>query len=168
VLAAYDVTEPVPFFRRRAERTLATAHPGAPLAFAALDLNQPWAAQGIPPGGHDLVFGVNVMHLARDLDAGLREARAALAPGGFLVLGEGLRPGPETPVAAELPFQLLESFADVETDPETRPTAGFLTAETWLAALRRAGFADGTLVPDAIRLRALVPTFLAAAVVGRR
>jgi hypothetical protein len=72
------------------------------------------------------------------------------------------------PVAAELPFQLLESFADVETHPETRPSAGFLTAETWLAAFRRAGFADVALVPDAIRLRALVPAFLAAAVVGRR
>jgi len=167
-LGAYDVTEPVPFFRRRAERMLAAVYPDVPLAFAALDLNQPWAAQGMPPGGHDLVFGVNVMHLARDLDAGLREAHAALAPGGFLVLGEGLRPGPNVPVAAELPFQLLESFADVETHPETRPTAGFLTAETWLAALRRAGFADVTLVPDAIHLRTLVPAFLAAAVVGRR
>ena len=166
-LGGYDVTEPVPFFRRRAERTLAAAHANAPLAFGALDLNAPWAAQGAA-GAHELVYGVNVMHLARDLDAALREARAALAPGGFLVLGEGLRPGPDVPVAAELPFQLLESFTDVETHPERRPSAGFLTAETWLAALRRAGFADVGLVPDAIRLRALVPAFLAAAVVGRR
>ena len=167
-LGAYRVTEPVAFFRRRAERTLAMTHPGVPLVFGELDVNQPWAAQGVPAGGHDLVWGVNVMHLARDLDDALREARAALAPGGSLVLGEGLRPGPDIPVAAELPFQLLESFADVETDPETRPTAGFLTAEVWLAALRRAGFEDVGLVPDAIRLRALVPAFLAAAVLGRR
>ena len=167
-IGAYTVTEPVPFFRRRAERSLAAARPDAPLIFAALDVNQPWAAQGVAAAGHDLVFGVNVMHLARDLDAALREAWAALAPGGTLVLGEGLRPGPEIPVAAELPFQLLESFADVATHPETRPSAGFLTAETWLAALRRAGFVDPSLEPDAIRLRALAPRFLAAAVVGRR
>ena len=108
------------------------------------------------------------MHLARDLDAGLREARDALAPGGCLVLGEGLRPGPHVPVPAELPFQLLESFGDVETHPETRPTAGFLAAETWLAAFARAGFTDVGLTPDAIRLRALVPAFIAAAIVGRR
>ena len=167
-LGAYRVTEPVPFFRRRAERSLAAAHPGVPLVFGELDVNQPWAAQGVPAQGCDLVWGVNVMHLARDLDGALREARTALAPGGTLVLGEGLRPGSEIPVAAELPFQLLESLADVETHPETRPTAGFLTAEIWLAALRRAGFEDVVLVPDAIRLRALVPAFLAAAVVGRR
>jgi len=167
-LAAYDVTEPVPFFRRRAERTLTTAHAGAPLAFAALDVNAPWGVQGAMAGGHDLVYGVNVMHLARDLDAALGEARAALAPGGFVVLGEGLRPGPDVPVAAELPFQLLESFSDVETNPVTRPSAGFLTAETWLAALRRAGFVEVGLVPDAIGLRTLVPAFLAAAVIGRR
>ena len=166
-LGAYRVTEPVPFFRRRAERTLAAAHPSVPLAFGELDVNQPWNVQGIA-AEHDLVWGVNVMHLARDLDGALREARSSLAPGGFLVLGEGLRPGPEIPVAAELPFQLLESFADVETHPETRPTAGFLTAEAWLAALGRAGFVDIALVPDAIRLRTLVPAFLAAAVVGRR
>ena len=166
-LGAYRVTEPVPFFRRRAERTLAAAHPSVPLVFGELDVNQPWKAQGIA-AEHDLVWGVNVMHLARDLDSALREAHSSLVPGGFLVLGEGLRPGPEIPVAAELPFQLLESFADVETHPETRPTAGFLTAETWLAALHRVGFVDVALVPDAIRLRALVPAFLAAAVVGRR
>ena len=40
----------------------------------------------------------------------------------------------------------------------------------WLGlnGVRRAGFADVALVPDAIRLRSLVPAFLAAAVVGRR
>jgi SAM-dependent methyltransferase len=166
-LGVYRATEPVVFFRRRAERTLPPAHPGVPLVFDALDLDRPWAAQGVVAGAWDLVYGVNVFHLARDLDAALREARAALAPGGRLVIGEGLRPGPEVPVAAEMPFQLLASFADVRIDPTTRPTAGFLTAEAWLAACARAGFADATLVPDAIRLRALVPAFLAAAVVGR-
>src|SRR5439155_1264599 len=76
-LSAYLVTEPVALFRRRAERTLRAAHPGAPLAFAALDVNAPWAAQGVAPGSVRLVWGVNVFHLARDLEAVLAEARAA-------------------------------------------------------------------------------------------
>jgi len=167
-LGCYRLTEPVALFRRRAERTLLAAHPEVPFAFAALDLNRPWAEQGIGPASVDLVWGVNVFHLARDLDGVLREARAALVPGGSLVVGEGVRPFPGEPVGAELPFQILASFVDVVLDPATRATPGFLTAEEWLAALARTGFADAALVPDAIRLRAIHPGFFAAAVCGRR
>jgi SAM-dependent methyltransferase len=167
-VAAYDASEPVVFFRRRAARTLAAAWPRVPLTGTGLDLNAPWAEQGVAPASLDLVWGVNVFHLAQRLDVALREARAALTPGGWLVCGEGLRPGPMTPVGAELPFQLLRSFTDVEVDPVTRPTPGFLTAEHWQAAFARAGFIDVTLVPDALRLRALYPGFLAAAICGRR
>jgi SAM-dependent methyltransferase len=165
-IALYRATEPVALFRRRAERTLAGAHPA--LAFAPLDVNASWAPQGVAPGSADLVWGVNVFHLARDLDAVLAEATAALAPGGWLVVGEGLRPVSGRPVAIELPFVLLESWGDVRLDPERRPTAGFLTAEEWLAALRRAGLAAVELVPDAIALRAIHPAFFAAAVCGRK
>ena len=167
-LSSYRVTEPVALFRRRAQRTLEVAHRGVPLAFSALDVNQPWAAQGVEPGSAQLVWGVNVFHLARRLDAVLREAFAALVPGGWLVVGEGLRPFPGQPVDAEFPFQILASFADVELDPATRATHGFLTAEEWLAALGRAGFLAVEVVPDAIRLRGFYAGFLAAAVCGRR
>jgi SAM-dependent methyltransferase len=166
-LGSYRLTEPVALFRRRAERTLATAYPSVPLSFGSLDINQPWAAQGIEAGSVQLVWGVNVFHLARSLPAVLAEARAAFAPGGWLVVGEGLRPFPREPVGAELPFQILESFVDVDLDPGARPTPGFLTAEEWLGALARAGFLECTLVPDAIRLRAIHPGFYAAAVCGR-
>lgn len=167
-LASYAVTEPQPFFRRRAQRTLAADFPAAPLSFAEFDLNQPWRAQGIAPQELELVFGVNVFHLARDLDAVLAEARTALAPGGWLVIGEGLRPAPGVPVGAELPFQLLTAWRDVRLDPVHRPEPGFLTAAQWRAALARAGFAEVILVPDAEALAALQPNFYAAAVCGRR
>jgi len=167
-LAAYRFTEPVAFFRRRAERVLTGGHPTVPFAFTAVDVNDSWTAQGITPGTHHLVWGVNVFHLARDLDAVLREAHAALAPGGWLVVGEGLRPVADAVVGAEFPFHLLESFTNVALDPACRPTPGFLTAEHWRAALGRVGFADTTIVPDAIRLRAYHPGMLAAAVCGRR
>jgi SAM-dependent methyltransferase len=165
-LARYAFTEPVAFFRRHAERRLAAT--AAPLTFGDLDLNRPWQAQGIEGAAADLVWGVNVFHLAADLDAALAEAHAALAPGGSVVIGEGLRPAPGTPVAAEMPFQLLESYTQVSLDPRHRPDPGFLTAEQWLAALDRAGFGDVALVPDAIRLREFYPGFLAAAACGTR
>lgn len=167
-LTAYQATEPVAFFRRRAQRTLEAAWPGVALGFHSLDVNQPWAAQGVGASSCALVWGVNVFHLARELDVVLAEAQAALAPGGWLVVGEGMRPGPEVPVGAELPFQLLDSFHDVVLDPVTRPTVGFLTAECWAAALERAGFTEVALVPDVTRLREFHPGFLAAAVCGRR
>jgi SAM-dependent methyltransferase len=164
----YHVTEPLPFFRRRAERRLRAAHPGVAFEFGALDVNAPWAAQGARPAGHTFVVGVNVFHLARDLVATLREAFEALEPGGWLVAGEAIRPHPEACVGAELPFQILQSYHAVETDPLLRPTPGFLTAEGWILALRRVGFTEIALVPDAIRLRDLWQGAITSAVCGRR
>jgi SAM-dependent methyltransferase len=163
----YRFTEPVEFFRRRAERTIAAAAPDLALVAGALDVNASWEEQGIASGGADLAWGVNVFHLARDLDATLACARAALAPGGWLVVGEGLRPDAGTPVTAEFPFQLLDSFLDVRLDATRRPTAGFLAADSWVGALERAGFADVAVLPDPVRLRARYPGFLAGAVSGR-
>lgn len=167
-IASYCVTEPVAFFRRRAQRQLTELYATVPLAFASLDVNQAWATQGVAPASQHLVWGVNVLHLARDLDAVLRQAHATLAPGGWLVVGEGMRPFTDCVVGAEFPFRLLESFNDVRLDPATRPTPGFLTAAHWLAALERTGFDDVTVVPNAIRLRAHYPGMLAAAACGRR
>lgn len=167
-IARYRATEPVAFFRRRAERTVREAHPSVALVSASLDINRPWAAQDVEPGAWDLVWAVNVLHLARNLEMTLGEASTALAAGGWLVVGEGLRPVAGQPVGAEFAFQLLESFLDVETDAGTRRTPGFLTAEEWLGALARAGFAEPAVVPDAVRLRAVHRGFFTAAVCGRR
>lgn len=163
----YHVTEPMPVFRRRAERKLRAARPDVALEFGPLDVNAPWAAQGAVPG-HTLVVGVNVFHLARDLVATLREAFEVLEPGGWLVAGEAIRPHPHACIGVEMPFQILQSYQAVETDPELRPTPGFLTAEGWTEALRRAGFTEIGLVPDAARLRDLWGGAITAAVCGRR
>src|SRR5262249_12552502 len=150
-----------------AERSLEAAA-GVPLSFGELDVNQPWATQGIASGSCALVWGVNVFHVARDLDRVLCEAREALAPGGWLIVAEGVRPSDDHPLGAELPFQLLDSFHDVVLDPATRPSAGFLTADRWSAALRRAGFGQIDVVPDVFRLREYYAGLLTAAFCGRR
>jgi len=166
-VAAYQVTEPVQLFRRRAERVLSGLHPALPLRFGVLDVNEPWEAQGIAPASQHLVWGVNVFHLAHDLDPVLAEAAGALAPGGWLIAGEGIRPAGDTVVGAEFPFRLLESFTSVRLDA-TRRTPGFLTAEEWQAAFARAGLTEVALVPDVVRLRAYYRGMLAAAVCGRK
>lgn len=167
-LTSYRITEPSQFFRRRGERALRAAYPGAPLSFGALDIDRAWREQGVEPGSIDLVYGVNVLHVARDLQFSLREARTALAPDGWLVIGEAQRLRPGEPIWAEFVFQLLEGFTDVETDPELRPTHGFLQPETWLAALAHAGFADVAIEPDVLAIRAIYPRFYTAAACGRR
>ncbi len=164
----YRVTEPMPVFRRRAERALRAAYPDAALEFDGLDMNGGWAAQGVQRGGYTLVIGVNVFHLARDLVATLREALEALEPGGWIVVGEAIRPRPHACVGAELPFQILQSYHAVDTDAKMRPTPGFLTAEGWTEALERAGFTEVALVPDVVRLRDLWEGAITAAVCGRR
>ena len=166
-IETFLVTEPVPFLRRRAERGLRGQH-GQELRFAGLDIDRDWAAQGAPPASFDLVYAVNVLHVARDLLFSLRQAWSALRPGGWLVLGECVRPFPGRPVAAELVFQILDRFAGVATDPELRPHHGFLAPEHWQRALGAAGFAPVEIVPDLYRVREIYPRFTTAALCGRR
>lgn len=166
-LTRYLVTEPGTFFRRRGERKLKPRFRDCPLRFAALDIDRPWAEQGIEGGAFDLIFGVNVLHVAKDLAFSLREARSCLAPGGSLVAGECLRPFPQQGVYIEFVFQLLDSFAAVTTDPERRPRAGFLTPEEWQRSFIEAGFGGVGVLPDLVRTREIFPGLLIAAICGR-
>jgi len=171
-VARFTITEPAALLRRRAGRSLPERWPpaetGIELLFEALDIDRPWAEQGIASGSVDLVYGVNVFHVARNLEATLREAHAALAPGGWLVAGECLRPRPGQPVAAELPFLLLEGFRDVELDAALRPHPGFMTPELWVANLEHAGFEPVQVVPDVRVLRDVYPRITTGVVCGRR
>lgn len=166
-LAAFRLTEPAAMLRRRAERSLARRWPSVPLDAAALDIDRSWEEQGVPPGSVDLIYGVNVFHVAEDLAWSLAEARAALAPGGWLVAGECLRPRAGQPLAAEMIFLLIEDFRNVRTNPELRPGPGFLTPEHWVAQLQGAGFAEVEIVPDVRELRRFYRGFATGAVCGQ-
>jgi hypothetical protein len=95
------------------------------------------------------VYGVNVVHVARDLAATLGEIRASLADGGAIVLAECVRPFAGRPVYVELAFNLLGAFRDAVLVPGWRPNGGFLTPEQWRAALEANGFADVAVFPQA-------------------
>lgn len=166
-LALYDFTEPSPFFRRRGERELRARWPALPLRSRALDLDRDFGEQGGADGYH-LAVGVNVLHVARDLAAALGRVRAALLPGGWLVAGECLRLFPGQTVPADLVFQIFSSFTGVVTDPELRPTHGFLEPATWRRALAGAGFAEAAVLPDLEVIRHHYPRFFAGVVCGRR
>ena len=163
----YLITEPNAFFLRCAQRKLARQYPDLPLEWGAVNLDLPWSAQGVNPGEFDLIYAVNVMHIARDLVFSLNEARSALASDGWLVIGECLRPYFNQPIYPELMFQILESFTNVQTDPEIRPNPGFLTAEHWRRAFTRAGFQRAEVAPNIDRIREIYPHFFTGAICGQ-
>ena len=162
---SYRFTELSPLFLKRAERSLRARFRDRGLEFGTLDVDRPF---GVPPGSFALVYGVNVLHVARDLAATLAEVRAALAPGGALVIAECMRPFTGRPVYVELPFNLLASFRDPVLVPEWRPNGGFLTPEAWRRALAANGFTGVAVYPDIAALREAFPQFVVAAVTARR
>jgi len=167
-LERYVITEPNAYFRRCNQRKLAAQYPNLPLEWTTVDLDLPCSEQGIAPGEFDLVYAVNVMHISKNLLFSLNEARSALAIDGWLVIGECLRPYDNQPMYPELMFQILDSFTEVETDPEIRPNPGFLTAEQWRRAFSRAGFPRTEIAPDVERIREIYPHFFTGAVCGQK
>jgi SAM-dependent methyltransferase len=151
-------------FLKRAQKSLTAGFPGTSFAFARLDMNKPFAEAGVLPEAHALVHGVNTLHVASDLAFTLGEVRAALAPGGALVISECVRPFPRQPVYVEFIFNLVEAFREPVLDAAWRPNGGFLTPEQWTAALLANGFRDVRIVPDIALIRDVYPSFVVAAI----
>src|SRR6185369_3788530 len=110
----------------------------------------------------------NTVHVAKDLAVTLARIRRTLRPGGTVLFSECVRPFPGQPIYVEFVFNFLENFTAVAVDPQTRPTHGFLTPESWRRALAAAGFADPEILPDVESLAKHYDAFFVAAVSARR
>ncbi|HJV38294.1 MAG TPA: class I SAM-dependent methyltransferase [Geothrix sp.] len=163
-MAEYRFTDVAPTFIHRARRRLPEAAPGLPLCFQTLDLNQPLGGQGIEPESLDAIVGINVLHVAQDLEATLLDLRCRLRPGGRLVIGECLKPALDTPLYLEFFFSFIRSFTEVKLDPRWRPRHGFLTPEAWDDCLRHAGFRDVRHIPPPRPLMDRHPAFNVGAI----
>ena len=166
-LERYLITEPNAYFRRCNQRKLVAQYSNLPLEWATVDLNLPWNTQGIVPGEFDLVYAVNVMHISKNLLFSLNDARSTLTADGWLVIGECIRPYANQPIYPEMMFQILDSFSNVETDPEIRPNPGFLTAEQWRRAFLRVGYGRAEIAPDVEKIREIYPHFFTGAICGQ-
>jgi len=162
-IAEYRFTDVAPTFLRRAQRDLKASAPGLPLSFQSLDLNRPLGDQGIEARSLDAILGINVLHVAQDLEVTLRDLRSRLKPGGRLVIGECLKPELDVPLYLEFFFSFIKSFTDVTLDPRWRPRHGFLTPEAWNAALLHAGFSEVQHTPPPRPLMDLHPSFTVGA-----
>jgi SAM-dependent methyltransferase len=168
-IAEYRFTEVIPAFLRRGQHVLqARFSDAAFLAFAPLDMNLPFHAQGAEPRSLSLVYAVNTLHVARDLDFTLREIFGALAPGARLVIAECVRHAATQTISVEFIFNLMQTFRSPVLHPVYRPNGGFLTPGQWCAALEAAGFADIEVVPDLTRVAVRFPAFCVAAIRATR
>lgn len=165
----YRFTELVPFFLRRGQQALEARFPDVSiLKFGALDMNLPFVGQGVAPGSVSLIYAVNTLHVARDLDFTLREIFGALAPGGRLVVSECIRTAPAQAIYIEFIFNLMETFRSPMLHPTYRPNGGFLAPEEWRGAMEAAGFVDVRMLPDIPSLRTRFPHFQVGAVGATR
>ncbi len=168
--ARWRFTELVPTFARRGERAArAAAASGTVVEAAKLDMTKPWEGQGVSPGAFDAVYSVNCFHVAPDLGFVLAEAKAALKPGGVVVVSECVKPGVNPPPSyVDFVFDFLASFTDVKIDPVLRPNHGFLSPAAWRASFAAAGFREVEVLPDVDAVAARFPKFFVGAVVARR
>jgi len=165
---SYRLTEIAPSFLRRAQRRLAGRFPTVPLLYGRLDMDRAFAEAGIEEGACALVYAVNTLHVARDLEFTLGEIRRALAPGGAIVLSECLRPFGDRPIYIEFLFNLLEAFRAHRPADPWRPDGGFLTPERWVTVLAAGGFRDARVYPDIARIREVCPAFVVGAITAVR
>jgi SAM-dependent methyltransferase len=168
-VVSYRFTELVPAFLRRGQRLLQERFREVKrFEFGPLDMNRPFAEQGVDPGSVSIVYAVNTLHVAHDLAFTLAETRRALKPGGQLIISECVRPRPGDAIYPEFVFNLMEAFRTARLDPAWRPNGGFLTPEQWSTALEAASFADVRVMPDVARIRPVFPTFYVAAIGATR
>jgi SAM-dependent methyltransferase len=168
-IAEYRFTEFVPAFLRRGEQALRARHPAlSRFALGSLDINRPFGEQGVSPDSVSVVYAVNTLHVAHDLDFTLGEVLRALEPSGRLVVSECVRARPRQPIESEFVFNLTETFRSPRLHPLYRPSGGFLTPGQWKGAMEAAGFVDVRFLPDIEKVQAEAPKFIAAAIGGTR
>ncbi|MFH8346373.1 SDR family NAD(P)-dependent oxidoreductase [Streptomyces sp. NPDC018045] len=124
--------------------------PDAPyLSCTRFDAEQPLAGQGIEAGSYDLVIAANVLHATRDTRNTLRNAKAALRDGGWLLLNELVA----FDVFSHLTFGLLEGWWLFEDAPLRIPGSPALSPESWRDVLHGEGFPEVVFVlPQARQL----------------
>ena len=109
---------------------------------ALLDIERDPHAQGFAADSADVVIAANVLHATADLRQAVRHTLHMLAPGGLLILLEGV--APERWV--DLSFGLTEGWWRF-TDTDLRSNYPLLSRDTWSALLESEGFTAITMIP---------------------
>ena len=146
----YTYTDVSPLFLARAEDRFGE-YPF--VRYRRLDIDEEPENQGFRGEKFDVVIASNVLHATRDLRKTIERVHRLTAPGGLLVMVEGI----QRQRWVDLIFGLTEGWWKF-TDSELRPSYPLLSLAQWQALLPAAGFAD---------VRALPPAGSGAAVFGQ-
>lgn len=128
----YAFTDISPAFLTRAREEF-KAHPQ--LEYRLLDIEADPQAQGFAAGSFDIIVAANALHATRDLAQTLGHVHSLLAPGGSLLLLEGMGPQPWL----DLSFGLTEGWWRFD-DLALRPSHPLLRPEGWQSVLQACGF----------------------------
>ncbi|KAF7546390.1 hypothetical protein G7Z17_g8465 [Cylindrodendrum hubeiense] len=111
------------------------------MAFRILDVEKEPAAQGFEEHSYDVIIAANVLHATRSLETTLRNARALLKPGGFLVLMEvtGMQSVRVTFILGGLPGWWLGA-------DDGRPLGPGVSVVDWDVLLDKTGFSGADTV----------------------
>lgn len=135
----YRFTDVSEAFLDRA-RTRFAGQPG--LEFGLFDLDADPAAQGYAAGSFDAIVAANAVHAVKDLRSALRRLAGLLVPGGLLVLIESTVHLDYFDMTTGL-IEGWQHFAD-----DLRGENPLLPPQTWLEALRDAGFDSAGAWPE--------------------
>jgi SAM-dependent methyltransferase len=113
------------------------------VSFRTLDLDQDPSGQGLGDESFSVVIAANVLHATSDLRRSLRHLRSRLAPGGLLIVLEGV----VRQRRYDLSFGLSKGWWHFD-DFDLRPSYPLLPAGRWVALLEEQGLVDVRAVPD--------------------
>jgi acyl transferase domain-containing protein len=136
----YTFTDLSPLFLERAAETFA-AYPFVQRRL--LDIERDPVAQGLEAGRFDIVIAANVLHACADLGQAVAHARALLAPGGQLLLLEGVAPQRWV----DLTFGLTDGWWRF-ADSALRPEYPLIATDPWRTLLARQGFDETHVLPE--------------------
>jgi acyl transferase domain-containing protein/SAM-dependent methyltransferase/acyl carrier protein len=105
--------------------------------FELLDIERDALEQGFAGGHFDVIIAANVLHATVSIAASLARVRRLLAPGGLLLLIEGVRPARWVDIV----FGQTDGWWKFD-DAELRGSHPLLSGERWVETLRGSGFAS--------------------------
>ncbi|MEM8808095.1 MAG: MupA/Atu3671 family FMN-dependent luciferase-like monooxygenase, partial [Cyanobacteria bacterium P01_G01_bin.38] len=150
----YHFTDVSYLFMAKAEQKFQT-YPF--VQYRVLDIEQDPQSQGFLTHHYDLILAANVLHATADLTQTLAHVKQLLAPGGLLVLLEGVQPQ----AWVDLIFGLTEGWWKF-TDSALRSDSALLSASQWRQLLQTLDFNPAEVITAEAEALAQQAVILAA------